>query len=280
MAERLRQNTVKIEAGQRGFGFIVGEKGGFLYIATARHILIANDNPDSPPVTKARVVFYSDQGKSYTADVLGTHTGDLAVLRVSSPPNFRWIAECLAAADKQNRGTHVWFVGRRDEWYVPAQTGTIASDRPSTQSLIEIDGLSVSPGTSGAPLIADTGIVGMIQNDLADDARALTVDYIQRAFQDWNYPWDLRAATVSESCLNGTWKEQYENPLSWSFSVNGSSLTIRRDDNFVSGVFTKSGSVYKGELHWGNGDVWRNVVLTPNEDCSQVRTNKSWWYRR
>jgi hypothetical protein len=82
-------------------------------------------------------------------------------------------------------------VGKKDEWYVPAQPGSIASDQPSARSLIEVDGLAVAPGTSGAPLIADSGIVGMIESDSAYDTRALTVDFIKRAFLQWNYPWDL-----------------------------------------------------------------------------------------
>jgi sulfatase modifying factor 1 len=91
MAERLRQNTVRIESTRHGFGFIVGELNGQLYIVTARHILVGEDQPDSTPVTKAKVTFYSDQGRTYDADVLGTHEGDLAVLRLPAPAGFRWI---------------------------------------------------------------------------------------------------------------------------------------------------------------------------------------------
>ena len=196
MALKLRQNTVRIEVGdqdgQHGFGFVVGERDGFLYIATARHILAGSDIANSPSITTARVIFYSDQGNSYTANVLGTHSGDLAVLRLATPPGFRWIAECLAGPSASKRGTQVWFIGKRDEWYIPAQPGSLASEQPSTESLIEIDGLPVSPGTSGAPLIAITGITGMIQKDFADDTRALTIDFIQQAIQRWNYPWGLK----------------------------------------------------------------------------------------
>lgn len=199
MAKRLRQNTVRIESSRNGFGFITGERGGYLYIATARHTLISADQPDAPAPSKAKVYFYSDQGKSYDADVLGTHEGDLAVLKVKTPSGFQWIRECAAGPAKEVRGTQVWFVGRKDEWFVPVQAGAIASDQPSTRSQVEIDGLRVAPGTSGAPLIADTGIVGMILNDSEDDARAITLEFIERAFKGWNHPWDLRASTVVAS---------------------------------------------------------------------------------
>ena len=198
MAEQLRGNTVRVQAAQNGFGFIVGARGGSLYIVTARHVIVGvNDDPDAAPQNGAKVVFYADQGKPYSAEVLGTHEGDLAVLRVAAPPGLQWARSCVAGSDKQNRGTSVWFVGKGDKWSVPVNPGAISSERPDTKSLLEIDGLSVSPGTSGAPLIASTGIVGMIQNDSAYDTRALTIDFIQRAIQQWNYPWDLTAGRVT-----------------------------------------------------------------------------------
>jgi hypothetical protein len=197
-AEQLRINTVRVQSTQNGFGFIVGERNGSLYIVTARHVLTGgDDSPDIGPPKPTNVTFYSDQGTPRRAEVLGTHEGDLAVLRVTSPANLQWVRSSVAGPEKQNRGTRVGFVGKRDEWYVPVATGTISSERPSTKSLIEVDGLSVSPGTSGAPLIASTGIVGMIQNDSAYDTRALTIDFIQRAILQWNYPWDLTAGRTS-----------------------------------------------------------------------------------
>lgn len=199
MAEQLRQNTVRIQSTRQGFGFIVGERGGFLYIVTARHILIPEDQPDAAPA-KAKVSFFSDQGTTYDAEVLGTHQAnlDLAVLKVRKPANLEWNKQCLAGPEKKNRGTQVWFVGKRDEWYVPFEPGTIVSEVPSTDSTVEIERLTVSPGTSGAPLVADTGVVGMILNAAPEDTtRAITMDLIERAFQNWNHPWDLQRATVA-----------------------------------------------------------------------------------
>jgi S1-C subfamily serine protease len=86
--------------------------------------------------------------------------------------------------------------------------------------------------------------------------------------------------STETSCLDGDWKEQYENPAVWSFKLEGKTLKIKRLDNFVSGVLMKKDDSYIGELHWGNGDVWKDVVLTPTTDCSQVWTNQSWRYHR
>jgi hypothetical protein len=61
-------------------------------------------------------------------------------------------------------------------------------------------------GTSGAPLVADDGIAGMI---VADDAggvsRALGIAFIERAFSHWAHPWQLReedaVATAAEDVI-------------------------------------------------------------------------------
>jgi len=90
----------------------------------------------------------------------------------------------------------------------------------------------------------------------------------------------LGRADTLPSCLAGQWKEQYENPAAWTFEVQGQSIKIERLDKFISGTFTRQQNQYVGELHWGNGDISKNVILTPTDDCSQVRTNQSWWYHR
>jgi Trypsin-like peptidase domain/PEGA domain len=195
LALQLRQNVVAISVGNRsGFGFITGERNGLLYIATARHVLNSSDDPDGTTAPKVKVTFFSDQGRTYSADVLGTHDAqhDLAVLTVASPAGFSWIKECQSGADSAKRGTQVWFVGKNGTWFVPVQPGAIASEAPSSHGMLEIDGLQVRVGSSGGPLIAGTGIVGMIQNDSEDDTRALTIDIVRDAFREWNYPWDLR----------------------------------------------------------------------------------------
>lgn len=197
MAMRIRENVVMIFAGptaasRTGFGFIAGERHGMLYVVTAWHVVYGDkSSPDESP--KVKVIFYSDQGAKHDAEILGKNDDrhDLAVLRVSAPQGFQWIKECLAGPEKEKRGTSVWFVGRNKEWFVPARPGAVASEVPSTASKLELDETEIRPGSSGGPLVADTGIVGMIQNDAPDYALALTVGFIKNALQEWNYPWDL-----------------------------------------------------------------------------------------
>jgi hypothetical protein len=84
------------------------------------------------------------------------------------------------------------------------------------------------------------------------------------------------------SCLNGIWFEQYANPMSWRFTVTGNYITLMRMDGFVAGTFVRNGNVWTGKLVWGDpaGTITSNMQLTPDADCSAVRTNQSWWYHR
>ena len=190
-AESLKANVVAIRAAKTGFGFVVGERNGLLYIVTARHV-VAPDTPDAaPPTPKLR--FYADQGNTYDGRLLGTNDAahDLAVISVQKPSVVQWNRQALAPSGLTTRGTRVWFVGRSDTWFVPVQPGTIVNEAPFRDHRIEADGLPVRVGTSGAPLVSASGIVGMIVTDGADDTRALSIEFIRTAFRDWAHPWNV-----------------------------------------------------------------------------------------
>jgi hypothetical protein len=200
MANALRQNVVRIEATmathtENGFGFVVGERAGQLYIVTAYHVV---NDPDAIGVAnpvKAKVEFFDHQGKMFKAEILGTHDAarDVAVLTIPSPEGFSWKEKCLAGSEKQKRGVPVWFIGRDQQWKPPVEPGHVVSG-PSTEWMIDIEGTMVKPGSSGGPVISDTGIIGMIETDSAGNTRALSVDFIKRAFESWNHPWGLEMA--------------------------------------------------------------------------------------
>jgi len=88
------------------------------------------------------------------------------------------------------------------------------------------------------------------------------------------------AAQFDAKCMAGQWHEQVNNPFRWIFEVHGDKLKIWRTDGFVSGKFRRNGSAWKGDLKWGNGETWQNVLLTPTCDCDQVHTNQAWWFQR
>ena len=84
-----------------------------------------------------------------------------------------------------------------------------------------------------------------------------------------------------EGCYDGAWQENESNQFVWNFRRYGSTLRIVRNDRFVKGEFQKTSDGWIGFLSWGNGTVWRGVVLhEANDSCDEITTNQQWWYRR
>ena len=98
-------------------------------------------------------------------------------------------------------------------------------------------------------------------------------------------PIDTSVAEPS-SCLTGDWAEVLKGraqdalPNVWTATLQGSNLTFTRRDNFASMELAQFGQDYKGDLKWGNGDVWHNIALTPAKDCKTIDTNVAWTYLR
>jgi formylglycine-generating enzyme required for sulfatase activity len=121
---------------------------------------------------------------------------DLAVIEAEAPAGLAWRRAALGSPDLLERGTQVWFVGIAREWDVPTISGRV--NRISHDLRITFDSVSVLPGTSGAPLISGSGIVGMIIEDsLGGRAIAVSVDVLRRAFLNWPLPWLLASAGTS-----------------------------------------------------------------------------------
>jgi hypothetical protein len=204
LASALRPNVVQIvahlsaEKTTQGFGFVIGEDSGQLYIVTANHV-VRGDGPDEID-KKPTVIFFQDQGKVNDAELLGTSLprdqGDLAVLRIQRPTRFAWNRNA-EAANPPKHDTDVWFVGKLGEWYVPKRPGAVDEIEPT--GAIRVDGLPVSVGTSGAPLISQEGILGMVVIDAGAFSEATPLEVIRRAIKKWNYPWQLAAGVPSSS---------------------------------------------------------------------------------
>jgi hypothetical protein len=181
-----------------GFGFVVGEDAGQLYIVTADH-LVRGDGPDESD-RHPTVIFFQDQGTQYSGDLLGTDLprgqGDVAVIRLKPVQKIGW-KMAAKAAEPVGRDTKTWFIGKLGEWYVPTRPGFVNEVEPN--GTIRLDGLPVSVGTSGAPLISAGGIVGMVVTDASVFSEATPLDVIQRAFEKWNYPWQLVATEGPQS---------------------------------------------------------------------------------
>jgi hypothetical protein len=204
-ARELRGNVVRIQVtepgcDENGFGFITGERNGEIYIATARHLFVSEQNvPGACQPEGATVSFFSDQGRRYEAALLDVNDEalDLAVLVMTPPQNLDWQPQSEGTSDQYVRGTDVWYVGRQQAWFVPVRSGTI-NEEQSGQATLLVEGLDILEGTSGAPLISGAGIIGMIQRSSAGMIRATKLDYIKGAFERWNYPWNLTPAQAPE----------------------------------------------------------------------------------
>lgn len=206
VASDLRQNVVRIESqfrngkAENGFGFVVGEKAGTpgtLYVVTAYHVVNDKDEVGPNATAKVRLEFFGMAGQMFDASLLGTHDAnrDLAVLTVPTPRGFAWTKKSLAGSDKQKRGTAVWYIGRDRKWNPPISPGHVLTE-PSTEWLLELEGLGVKPGSSGGPVLSDTGIIGMIQTDSEQGTQALSIDFIKKIMQEWNHPWQLELYAI------------------------------------------------------------------------------------
>jgi hypothetical protein len=199
VVEGFRDNVVSISAkyddgSQRdGFGFIIGERDGDIFIITAMHVVLVNDVPDANAPT-INIRYFTRRSEAYSALLLETTNSDLdlAVLRAPAPGGLPWRRDALGTlpSPEEARGTEVWFVGRRTAWYVPTRPG-IVNDVDPVDHTIVIDDLPVQVGTSGAPLIAANGLIGMIIEDTGAEARATAIDAIGNMMQRWGHPWQL-----------------------------------------------------------------------------------------
>jgi len=292
----LRSNVVKItthlSSEENGFGFVVGETSGKLYIVTANHVVRDVTGADQKP----RVTFYQDPGKTYVGELLATHLtseqGDIAILRITTPQGFTWKRDAISR-EAARRDVDVWFIGRSGDWYVPTRSAAVNKIEPT--GTILVDGLPIASGTSGAPLMSETGIIGLIiRHDGTGYSEATPVDVIKRAMDDWHYPWQLvparieRIATampVRTDSLSGTWSGPVVQPGYRRYSVKmvlvGSRGSIDYPELLCGGTLSSigpdefGGFLYRERITYGNGTCLDGgtVRVVPNGSSIDWR----WW---
>ena len=241
VAQELRQNTVKVTTDKDdGFGFIVGEKDGLIYIVTANHVVRGkNEFPgDSPSPDSIKVEFYEDRGARKSATLLETSIYDIAILQVTRPPNISWRKKALASTDVKE-ADKIWFIGREGEWYVPYIPGSI--NRVDSKQRITIDNVSVQEGTSGAPLVSSFGIVGMVTSDGKDlVSYALPIEVIEDAVKSWRRPWELtefddRNEVIEKAGLEAAEEEEGSKTWMWVLvGIAGALLALGSDSGGTS----------------------------------------------
>ncbi len=180
VAFSLENNVVAITASNAdgvksyGFGFVTGERNNQLFVATAAHLVVGAAN------IKLK---FKDEMSFVVAELLKADDKiDVAVLRVKSPPGYKWKKDCVSSPDKSEAVT---FIGRDQAWFIPTKNveGVISQIR-GERIFVEI--VSVRPGTSGAPLIDDKGIVGIITVAEANSsAEAISIKRVEEFITDY-----------------------------------------------------------------------------------------------
>jgi sulfatase modifying factor 1 len=141
--------------------------------------------------------FFEDY-KKYEANVIRHNPGiDIALLAVKKPDYFSWEENCLGDIQID---APVGFVGKNGEWYFPKGPALgIVNDLDIPLNLIKVDINSISQGSSGAPLISEGGIVGMVLRTDGITAEAVDLNGLQRALSEYNYFFSLSGASGTPS---------------------------------------------------------------------------------
>jgi uncharacterized protein (TIGR02145 family) len=193
----LRKNVVAISAmGEQGFGFITGSRYDKLFVVTAAHVVEFAVEEKEPVM----VQFYNDY-RNYSGYVIRNFPEvDIALMEVDMPERFSWEQKCIGEVKE---GLDVAFVGREKDWYVPPvrSLGTIYKIQ---NDLIEADIPSVMVGTSGAPLITNSGIVGMIVQTDGIKAIAVHLDQLKKIVSEYDYFYTLTGKITPQTSKTST----------------------------------------------------------------------------
>ena len=200
LAARLRQNLVWIAAqdiGEHGYGLVVGGDAQTLWVLTARHVVVrtgmrGSSTPETPSrqirlrfcTANATELLPSEPWPDWDAD-----GEDIALLSVARPRDYQPVTRALAP--QVVVGEPVWLLGSNDECsLVPAQ-GQVRVLAAATHNL-RIDFPGVQGGSSGAPVLSGSGVLGLMKSaeDLTTTVHA--IDDLQRRLQALpGHRWEL-----------------------------------------------------------------------------------------
>lgn len=197
-AQAIRDNVVSIRSNYGlGFGFIVGEREGVLFIVTVNHVVRGPNDGGPNDKVNVEIEFFTERGNKYSAVLkdtwLSSRKEDLAVITITTPPRFKWRYEGFAPQRDGVEGTLVWTVGRDGEWSIAEQPGRIRLKAPD--GVLEVDGFGASAvgGMSGGVIVSKDGVEGLIQSR-ADGGRlrAMSLQTIRKFMEAWGHPWGMR----------------------------------------------------------------------------------------
>lgn len=203
-AKALTKNVVSITAEYRGvstshkhgYGFIVNYESSNkeFFVVTAAHV-VADRALAAKPADEIQLTFYPNQ--TVLAEVVELHEDkDLAVLKVKLSGNYQWIRKCITDVVKDMAVT---YIGWNDSPNPPPK-GTEGKIITIDIGTLLTDLKGVQPGTSGAPLIASRGIVGMILESDGKSARAISIKTIKESIREKHFGLKYPRRPFKEPC--------------------------------------------------------------------------------
>ncbi|MBL8701618.1 MAG: bifunctional trypsin-like peptidase domain-containing/SEL1-like repeat protein [Alphaproteobacteria bacterium] len=196
---RIIPKTADGQDGPSGFGIVVGERDGRLFIATPDHVVRGTEDLSPTP----DVIFFAEQGRRFPARRLEevripAAQGDLAVVEVPRPSVFRHATIGIATPSAVPDAAPIWNIGRTERWLVPTDPGGYQGIDVQTNHLM-VEGLKTPPGSSGGAVLTERALLGMTLRDSGaqDITFVLRADRLIEAFQQWQLPVNFIRGSVA-----------------------------------------------------------------------------------
>jgi formylglycine-generating enzyme required for sulfatase activity len=273
LSERIRINTVRVTSKfssmndtQNGFGFIVGEKSGYLYIVTAKHVVIQDDEYSRGQIeaTPINVNLFYDRKNEHEAHLIDQQKDksaadfDIAIIKILKPSDFNFSDNFYDTDIKQN--DQVWFLGRDKEWFISFKYkpgGVINTSIADGCHIITAYLDTIRVGTSGAPLFSENGISGLIISSDNNITKAIQVRTLKQFVQSYNCPWGKVSVKTKE--------KQFTNKYGMSFVL------------ISAGIFNMGSPKYeKGH----EKDETQHVVFITQDYYMQTTEVTQWHWER
>lgn len=239
LAAQLRQNLVWIAAddiGEHGYGLVVGADAQHLWLVTARHVVVRTamrgsamaDEPSQQ--IRLRLCAVADSapaaGEAWPAfDAAGA---DLALLRMPRPAGYQVLERALAT--QVVVGDTVWLLGSNDDCALVPAIGAVRATADA-QHRLRIDFAGVQGGSSGAPVLSSSGILGLMLSaeDLTTTVHAMAD--VQRRVAALSGPrWQLvEARNIAPTDLRAAQIDLAETLNQYLLALRNVHMLLQRD---------------------------------------------------
>jgi hypothetical protein len=219
---------------QTGFGLIVGERAGKIYIATPYHVAFGPPGRPSTLGPSPRIIFRSDRRTDVPARRLdGSPNDDLAAIEVVPPAGLTIPNAPVPTPAGLPRGTRVWNIGIGQDWDTPDRAGGLGTENPVNFRL-RVTGLRTPAGASGGAAVTASGVIGIVLEDAGDYSLLLPIGRIVQVFTAWDLPVNLLTSNLASSARL---------PEISSFEYDDARLGVMRLEKGANGIWKLQSSV-------------------------------------